>query len=81
MEDSGYFSNANVMACAKAGIAPLIALGRERHNQAWQERLAEAPPAPDSPTPLEAMNASARIARTSATLCLAQADAETAVRD
>ena len=55
LADSGYFSNANVMACAKAGIAPLIALGRERHNLAWQDRLAEAPPAPDSPTPLEAM--------------------------
>ena len=55
LADSGYFSNANVRACAKAGIAPLIALGRERHNLAWQDRFAEAPPAPDSPTPLEAM--------------------------
>jgi len=55
LADSGYFSTANVTACAAAGIAPLIALGRERHHPAWQDRFAEAPPAPDNPTPLEAM--------------------------
>ena len=55
LADSGYFSTANVTACAEAGIAPLIALGRERHHLSWQDRFAEVPPAPDNPTPLEAM--------------------------
>ncbi|TCS98010.1 hypothetical protein EDC64_1471, partial [Aquabacter spiritensis] len=30
--DSGYFSQANVEACAETEITPLIAPGRERHN-------------------------------------------------
>jgi transposase len=55
LADSGYFSAANVTACAKAGIAPLIALGRERHHRSWQDRFAQAPPAPENPTPLQAM--------------------------
>jgi transposase len=55
LADSGYFSEANVEACAAAKIAPLIALGRERHHRSWKERFAAAPPAPDTPTPLEAM--------------------------
>jgi hypothetical protein len=55
LADSGYFSEANVNACAEARIAPLIALGRERHHRSWQERFAAAPPAPESPTPLAAM--------------------------
>jgi hypothetical protein len=55
LADNGYFSTANVTACAEAGIAPLIALGRERHHRSWPDRFAEAPPVPDNPTPLEAM--------------------------
>jgi transposase len=55
LADSGYFSEANVEACAKASIAPLIALGRERHHRSWKERFAAAPPAPDNPTALQAM--------------------------
>ena len=55
LADSGYFSEANVEACAAARIAPLIAPGRERHHRSWRERFAEAPPAPPDPTPLEAM--------------------------
>jgi Transposase DDE domain len=55
LADTGYFSNANVTACAEANIAPLIALGRERHHLSWQGRFAEAPPTPDNPTPLQAM--------------------------
>ena len=42
-------------ACSQAEIAPLIAQGRERHHPSWRERFAPAPPAPDNPTPLEAM--------------------------
>jgi hypothetical protein len=55
LADNGSFSTANVTACTEAGVAPLIALGRERHHRSWQDRFAEAPPAPDNPTPLEAM--------------------------
>jgi transposase len=55
LADSGYFSEANVEACAAAKIAPLIALGRERHHLGWRERFAEPPPAPEKPTPLAAM--------------------------
>jgi transposase len=55
LADSGYFSQANVEACAAAGITPMIALGRERHHQSWKDRFAAAPPAPENPTPVEAM--------------------------
>ena len=53
--DSGYFSAANVAACAAAGIAPLLAAGRTPHHSFLDERFAAAPPAPDNPTPLQAM--------------------------
>ena len=55
LADSGYFSAANVNACDAAGIAPLIAVAREHHHPSWRERFAAAPPAPDEPTPLDAM--------------------------
>jgi transposase len=55
LADNGYFSEANVMLCAAANIEPLIALGRQSHHPSLRERFAEAPPAPDNPTPLEAM--------------------------
>jgi len=55
LADSGYFSAANVTACQAANIAPLIAMGRQPHHQCLQERFANAPPAPDNPTPVEAM--------------------------
>ena len=53
--DNGYFSAANVTACLAAGIEPLLALGRDAHHQPLSERFAAAPPAPESPTPVEAM--------------------------
>src|SRR5580693_998447 len=53
--DNGYFSAANVTACAAAGIEPLLALGRASHHPSLDERFAPAPPAPHNPTPLEAM--------------------------
>jgi transposase len=56
LADTGYFSEANVTLCAAAQIAPLIAQGRQSHYPPLLERFAEAPPAPQSPTPLEAMN-------------------------
>lgn len=55
LADNGYFSEANVEACAAAKLAPLIALGRERHHLSWKDRFAAPPPAPHDPTPLEAM--------------------------
>ena len=55
LADNGYFSEANVTACAAAGITPLIALGRERHHRSFTDRFAAAPPAPEDPTPLQAM--------------------------
>ena len=55
LADSGYFSQANVETCADADIAPLIAQAREHHHLSWRDRFAEAPPAPEDPTPLEAM--------------------------
>lgn len=55
LADNGYFSAANVTACAATQIAPLIAMGREAHHPSLDERFAKAPPPPKSPTPLEAM--------------------------
>ena len=55
LADSGYFSEANVEACAAAGIAPLIPQGRQTHYPPLGERLAKAPPAPEHPTPLQTM--------------------------
>lgn len=55
LADTGYFSAANVQACGAAGIKPLIALGREAHHPSLAVRFAAAPPAPDDPTPVEAM--------------------------
>jgi predicted phage terminase large subunit-like protein len=53
--DNGYFSAANVAACAAAEIAPLLAPGLTPHHPSLDERFAAAPPAPEHPTPLEAM--------------------------
>jgi len=56
LADNGYFSEGNVNACAAAGIDPVIAMGREAHHPALDDRFAEPPPAPQDPTPLEAMD-------------------------
>ena len=55
LADNGYFSEANVMACAAANIEPLIAPGRQPHHPSWRERFAAPPPEPENPTPVEAM--------------------------
>jgi hypothetical protein len=55
LADNGYFGAANVTACATAKIEPLIAMGRQPHHPALNERFADAPPPPDNPTPVEAM--------------------------
>ena len=55
LADAGYFSATNVEACEKAGVEPLIAMGRQAHHPPLTERFATASPAPENPTPVEAM--------------------------
>ena len=55
LADTGYFSKDNVEACAKAGIEPVIAVGRQPHHPPLSERFAPAPEPPKDPTPVEAM--------------------------
>ena len=55
LADTGYFSAKNVAACEAAGIEPMIAVGRQPHHPPLAERFADAPPAPENPTPVEAM--------------------------
>ncbi len=55
LADNGYFSEANVNACAAVGIEPVIAMGREAHHLSLDARFAAAPPPPDNPTALTAM--------------------------
>ena len=55
LADSGYFGEANVKHCLDAGVAPLIAAGRQSHHLSLAERFAAAPEAPANPTPVEAM--------------------------
>lgn len=55
LADNGYFSEANVNACAAAGIHPVIAMGREAHHPSLAERFAPEPEPPEDPTPLAAM--------------------------
>jgi len=55
LADNGYFSESNVAACEAAGIEPMIATGRQPHHPTLDERFADAPPAPEKPTPVEAM--------------------------
>lgn len=55
LADNGYFSEANVNACAAAGIEPVIAMGREAHHPSLAERFVGDLAAPKDPTPIEAM--------------------------
>ena len=43
LADTGYFSAANVEACEKAGVEPVIAMGRQPHHPPLSERFAAAP--------------------------------------
>jgi hypothetical protein len=56
LADNGYYSAANVEACAGADIEPLIAEGRQKHHPSLDEHFAEPPPEPEDPTPVEAMS-------------------------
>jgi hypothetical protein len=55
LADTGYFSAGNVEACQKAGVKPLIAMGRQPHHPPLEERFEPTPPAPKNPTPVEGM--------------------------
>lgn len=55
LADAGYFGAANVEACVKAGLDPLIAIGRQCHHPPFAERFAPPSPNPSDPTPAEAM--------------------------
>lgn len=55
LADTGYFSAANVDACDKAGVKPLIAMGRQPHYMPLNQRFCDDPTAPENPTPVEAM--------------------------
>jgi transposase len=55
LADAGYFSGANVEACARAGVKPVIAMGRQPHHPPLAERFDKTPEAPVDPTAVEAM--------------------------
>jgi transposase len=55
LADTGYFSAGNVEACERAGVDPVIAMGRQPHHPPLSERFEKAPDAPKDPTPVEAM--------------------------
>jgi transposase len=45
--DAGYFGPATLAACARRGIEPYIATGRDPHHPSWHQRFA---PLPDPPS-------------------------------
>ena len=54
--DAGYRGPATLEACARRGIEPYVATGREPHHQSWQERFAPLPaPPPTEASPLVQM--------------------------
>ena len=55
LADAGYFGKANVEACVRAEVLPVIAMGRQPHHPHLAERFAKTPEAPENPTAVEAM--------------------------
>jgi len=55
LADAGDFSAANVEACREASLEPRIAMSRQPHHPPLGERFAKEGPAPENPTPVEAM--------------------------
>lgn len=53
LADTGYFSAANVKACEKAGLDPLIAVKREEHHTSPLERFNEPAPLTEEATPAQ----------------------------
>jgi hypothetical protein len=50
--DNGFYSHANVAACAQVGIEPLLAIKRESDHEPLMERFAGDPSAPQSTDPV-----------------------------
>jgi hypothetical protein len=44
--DAGYFGPATLTACARRGIEPYVATGRDPHHPSWQQRFAPLPAPP-----------------------------------
>src|SRR5947199_10685344 len=62
--DAGYFGPATLTACAKRGIEPSIATGRDPHHPSWQQRFAplpDAPPEDASAEPQDGLQAQDRL--------------------
>jgi IS5 family transposase len=55
LADTGYFSNANVVACEQADIEALIAVRRDAHHPGWRECFTEPEPLPDEATAVARM--------------------------
>ena len=55
LADTGYFSTANVEACERAGVEPVIAMVRQPHHPPLAERFEKVLDAPKEPTAVEAM--------------------------
>jgi transposase len=55
LADTGYFSEKNVETCHSAGIAPLIAVGRDEHYPDWRERFEEPAPLAEPASQVEQM--------------------------
>jgi transposase len=55
LADSGYCSQANIIACAQAGIEPLIAQGKQTHHMPVLERFAPDGPQPQGSDPVSQM--------------------------
>jgi Transposase DDE domain len=55
LADHGYFSAANVTTCLAAGLAPLLAAGRESHHLPWQDRFTEPAPLATEATAVQRM--------------------------
>ncbi len=55
LADTGYFSEANVNACADRQISPLMAMGREAHHLPLEERFKPDAPKPESDDPVVQM--------------------------
>ncbi len=53
--DNGFFSEANVIACNKAGLQPLLALKRQAHHTPVLERFAPDAAEPQTTKPVEQM--------------------------
>ena len=54
--DTGFYSEANILACEAANIEPLIAVARDAHHPGWRERHSEPAPLPANATTAQAMS-------------------------